>query len=209
VSNRQQRRREAANTRRIKQRVNRGPHQRDQIVRDARKVYAAVFDSLAGGIIVVEHAGCLYHTAALIYAAHQHGVDLMLQAGTAAWPRMPIEDDDGEVHTHFAYEWQGLTDPATQKTIAAGIMPEMHVWAAHIEEGALIDITTRYLPKQCRMQGGMEWLAEAPPDYLWAPGKEIPDAWLYTPHEDAVRFVMDEMKEAIKACGRVLGGGLP
>ena len=183
--------------------------ERSRIVSDAREVFDQVFASGAAGVLVVERAACLYHAASLIYAAHKHGVDLIMQAGTAAWPRIPLEKDDGKIHTHFAYEWQGMNHPATRAQIAAGIMPEMHVWAAHVEGSAIIDITTKYIPDQCRKQARMSYELPPPMDYLWATAPEIPAGWLYRPDIEATRWAVDGTAEAITACGRVLSGKLP
>ena len=200
------RRRETSKARRKAQRDQRN---RYKIIKDARAVYREVFDSLAGGIVVVERAGCLYHTASLIYAASKNGLDLIPQAGTAAWPRICLDQDDGKMDTHFAYQWNGIEHPSTQAAIRAGGMPEMHVWAADVKGQAIVDITTKYLPEQCIKQARMEWTAPQPPDHLWAQTNEMPAGYFYKPNEDATRFVLQELVAAIHACGRVLSGKLP
>lgn len=179
---------------------------RDRIVAEAMRLFNYAFVSGRAGVQVVPRAACLYHTACLLLVGAKHGLRLIPQAGSAAWPRMPLSDDDGEVHTHFAYEWMGANHPETKGHIAAGRMPEIHVWAADIDSREVIDVTTQYLPEQCRQQGSMAWSAPAPPPYFWGNKESLPDYWLYLARMDAIEFIADDIADCLRRLGLVASG---
>lgn len=124
----------------------------------------------------------------------------IIQAGTASWPRLAV--DDGVSPTHFSYEWNAL-DPNT-RLFASGLipvvpradghvqasLPEMHVWLACPESGEVIDFTTGLWPLACREMIGMEWLAPLPPDYLWTFGSRLPTGVRYIPDRAAIDLVI-------------------
>ena len=98
----------------------------------------------------------------------------MLQAGSAFWPRIRPEDDDGVVSTHFGYRWNGVDDPLTASFLAAGRLPELHVWLALsptfcpvVDGPVLIDPTTGDWPERASL-ADLEWTAAQPPEFLWA-----------------------------------------
>ena len=185
-------------------------HKRERIVKDARKVYDSVYRyPFPAGVVTVDRASCVYQAACVIYAAYHHGVDLMVQAGGAAWPRIPVEEDDGTVDSHFGYEWQGLSSASSRAAIDAGHLPEIHVWAAEVRTMSLVDTSTRYVQEQCNETTDLEWRMPKPPDYIWSTAEDMPDRWYYQPSETATLFIRDAVRNAIADIGRVLGGKLP
>ena len=120
---------------------------------------------------------CLFHAIGVVSIAAHHGIRLLPQAGSAFWRRVPEELDDGEVPTHFGYQWCGMEDLGTIARLATDQMPEMHVWAGDPERQHIVDLTTRYVPAQCKETAGMEWLSPPLPDFAWgdALGAYTPD----------------------------------
>ena len=182
----------------------RAARRRAAIVRDARWVFAEVYEGR-----VPDRCACVYQAVAVIFAAHRYGVHLLPQAGTAAWPRIELDQDDGISSTHLAYEWQGMEDPRTRHRIDDGLLPEIHVWAADPVAREIVDLTTRHLPEQCRVVAGMAWEAPPPPDYLWAGAAELPPGWCYEPAPDATRWIAGQIIEQIHTCGHALAGRRP
>ncbi len=162
------------------------PALRKRIVREAERVVLATFDGPL-------HAACVYWTATVLRVAARYGVPLILQAGTAYWRRVPPELDDGLVSTHFGYEWQGLEAPAVRARLAAGVLPELHVWAAHAKRLEIVDLTTRYQAQQCVERTGAEWLEKPLPPYVWCTGSALPAGTVYRPAEDATRYALSVM----------------
>ena len=103
------------------------------------------------------------------------------------WPRIRMEDDDGVVHTHFSYEWEP-DSAATNQAMLDDRMPEMHVWVGLPDKQIIIDLTTRFLPAQCRQTAGLEWLAPPPPDYLWCHINDLPRGVYYLAEIGAVQL---------------------
>jgi hypothetical protein len=126
----------------------------------------------------------------------------IIQAGSAQWPRIPPELDDGVSPTHFSYQWEG--DSAVTRLVRAGMvpivrrpdgqvatsLPEMHVWLACPESRELIDFTTGQWPTACKVLLGQEWLAADPPAYLWTFGTRCPSGVHYRPERDAIATVV-------------------
>lgn len=124
----------------------------------------------------------------------------IIQAGSAQWPRLAI--DDGVSPTHFSYEWNA--DDPTTRLFTAGLtplvrrtdghmqasLPEMHVWLACPESTELIDFTTGLWPEACRETIGEQWLAPLPPEYLWTFGSRLPAGVRYIPDRDAIDLVI-------------------
>ncbi|MFO0824963.1 MAG: hypothetical protein U0792_17890 [Gemmataceae bacterium] len=120
----------------------------------------------------------------------------IIQAGSASWPRLAI--DDGVSPTHFSYEWNAA-DPNTRLFASGHIpvvsrtdghlqasLPEMHVWLACPDSGEIIDFTTGLWPQACRETLGEAWNALLPPDYLWTFVSRLPDGVRYIPDRDAI-----------------------
>jgi len=124
------------------------------------------------------HASCLYWALAVIRACRECGIRAILQAGTAMWPRLRPEQDDGLSPTHFSYVWEPEA-PLTLERLANNLLPEMHVWAAVPAEQEMVDLTTSFWPEQCQRLLGRDWPGDLPPSWLWATCEELPERVVY------------------------------
>ena len=153
--------------------------QKNKIIERAREIYVLTFKKNATEIQVPKDSmACLYHAAAVVMAAEEYGYRFVIQAGTAAWPRINMAEDDGVSATHFAHEYQGEAEAIAISNDMA-VMPEMHIWAAYVDGQEIIDTSTRYLKTQCEEIGGIRWLANDPPDFLWKKCSDLPRYWKY------------------------------
>jgi hypothetical protein len=127
----------------------------------------------------------------------------IIQAGSASWPRVPPELDDGVMNTHFSYVWD--PDSYAARLALAGVfqaarlggrkgfsLPEMHVWLARPDTRDIIDFTTGLWPEACKLTIGEEWLAPPPPDYLWA--DELPEGVHYAADRSAIDCVIHVLR---------------
>ena len=133
---------------------------RGALILEARALRARVFPECPG------EGACLYEACCLQVVLGRAGLGTMIQAGTAQWPLLREEDDDGVAPNAFAYEWQGLGDRLTRDRVAAGLLPELHCWLAHRDPSTIIDTTTGTWPARAGL-AGLDWTAAAPPDFLW------------------------------------------
>jgi hypothetical protein len=134
----------------------------------------------------------------------------LIQAGSAQWPRVPPELDDGVMATHFAYEWQ--PDSEINRLIRSGILsivrrrdglvgfslPEMHVWLGCPDTGEIIDFSTGLWPAACKATLGLDWLAPLPPDYLWA--DEVPEGVRYVADRGAIDTALYVLHQQGRHC---------
>ncbi len=131
----------------------------------------------------------------------------IIQAGSAQWPRVPPELDDGVSPTHFAYEWNpehpvtrlfltGFT-PLVQRADGhtAASLPEMHVWLGCPDSEEIIDFTTGLWPAACQATLGEDWLAEHPPEYLWTFGSRLPKDVRYIASREAIEVVIEVLRQ--------------
>lgn len=139
-------------------------------------------------------AACLYWAKATLIRLREAGHAAQIQAGTAAWKRVPDHLDDGVVDTHFGYQWTAHS-PENEAALLAGRLPEMHVWAAIPERNQIIDMTTGFQVEQCSKMLGMDWPADHPPDWLWIDCDKI----------QGTGFVYEPCMEAIKLSWELLG----
>ncbi len=178
------------------------------VVDAARNFFRANF-----GYPEASYGACLYWSLAAIKAAQAIGIRLVLQAGSAAFRRLPPHLDDGKPETlpHFAYVWTPpLKDPLRSPVTRDGdptpdylttrpdplgrprlCLPEIHVWAGYVGDGRdpatmrVVDLSTFALKDQCQALMGAPWLEKDPPRYLWCRPNEIPDGWHYEPTREA------------------------
>jgi hypothetical protein len=162
----------------------------------------AIFKEVEGRIlsdpdlkVIPASAACFYFAVFAIENLREKGVRAILQAGTAGWPRIRPEQDDGVCPTHFSYVWSPL-DPASRIALMQGLMPEVHVWAAIPETGEIVDFTSGKFPEQARKLVGFDWPGDLPPKYLWA--RKLPKGAYYTATMDATKFVL---MQAVRAFG--------
>jgi hypothetical protein len=154
---------------------------RKALVRDARKLAAETFPDTEG-----KPGCCLFLAWATCVVAERYGLKLLMYAGSAAWPCMDDEHDDGYSPNVFEY----VFDPNDHQTIArlsAGMLPEMHVWAGNPRTGDIIDLSTGDLPQQALETAGIEWKAATPPDHWWGPASRLPKYASYKPSPIAGR----------------------
>jgi len=114
---------------------------------------------------------CLYWAKAAIEVLSQYGRRVSVQAGTAAFLRVPPELDDGVTFTHYSYEWHA-DNPLTIEMIKSNQMPEMHVWVADLDTKEIIDMTTGFQPGRCEQLTGLPWLAPELPRHFWGDSNE-------------------------------------
>jgi hypothetical protein len=111
---------------------------------------------------------------------------VLISAGSHAFPRIDLKDDDGVVHTHFSY----IFDPnKVSEAIKTNTLPEVHVWVQLPDRGEIVDITTRYLKEQCETLSGLKWLAPDPPDFLWLSPNDLPEGVAYEPDMNACMLI--------------------
>lgn len=156
---------------------------------------------------------CLYAALGVMAAAHVHGRRLVLQAGTAEWPRLRPDQDDGraDTPTHFGYVWDPDA-PLTRAWVAgirpmtddaqAVVLPEVHCWAGDPERQELVDPTSGRFPEQCRRLVGLDWPGDRPLRRTWLPVAEVHRLGaVYVPDERATRLlaalVADRSRQAV------------
>lgn len=158
---------------------------------------------------------CLYWAASVIHVAARAPwhLNLVMQAGSAMFQRLPEHLDDGkpDTLTHFSYVWtppdkdplraphiNGVPvppwfttrpDPRNDGKIRA-CLPEIHVWAGDPATQTLVDLTTFKLAAQCVNIMGAPWFEAPPPDYLWHHVAELPNGWRYEPIAAATFYAM-------------------
>ena len=148
-------------------------NEKSNLVRESKELYQHAAKEM--GKPVPDTQACLYYACALqLLAAKQHGIRLMMQAGSAQWPMTLPEDDDGISATHYGYIWEGLQHPAVQAQIRKKELPELHVWLAHRKPDTIIDPTTSTWKKRAEADGFV-WTGPKPPRYLWLSMNEFFD----------------------------------
>lgn len=141
-----------------------------------------------------ERGSCLYWTFAAGTVLMRHGIRPVVQAGSVCWPMNPIALPPDPIY--FGYRWDA-EDSVTIKRMAAGMMPELHVWLGLVDTQEIIDFSVRYFPQQAKTIG-LEWRNVDPPEFLWATEHELPNEVWYAPDRDATRYVVQtRMKELL------------
>jgi len=159
--------------------------QKKTLVAQAKKLVAKRFP-----MIPVE-ASCLYSAWAVCQLAPKFGARIILQAGTAYWPRVSIAQDDGVIDTHFGYEWGSELTQYVQSTNGIVARREMHAWAACPATREVIDITAGHWPQQCRNLLGLDWPGPKPPAYLWCHGEQLPERVFYRADREACELAVE------------------
>jgi hypothetical protein len=142
-------------------------HIKDEIYRVTAKQFAEWYPP------ETQHPGghCVAWACTGLRILMERGFNAKLQAGSMSWPIVTAELDDGVSPTHFTYEWSPHT-PKSQGRMAAGGIPEMHVWLALPDRNEIIDFSTKFFLEQAK-QFDLVWQAPAPPDYLWAGAEDL------------------------------------
>lgn len=165
---------------------------KETIVREAKALALKRFPEIEGAT----QGHCLIFNAALCAVANKRGVRLVLQAGTAFWPRVTPETDDGEEANRFGYEWSPDA-PFSRARLAAGLLPEIHVWAGDPETQEIADLTTGFFPQQCYDMLRVGWKAPRPPEWFWGTAHDLPDLASYVPNLEATLFAADVLRRAL------------
>lgn len=155
------------------------------------RIYQEVAEKVRGDARIggtFPSARCLFWSMYGIESLRARGLYAILQAGSAVWRVVRPEDDDGKVNTHFGYMWSPNETPS-QMAMAAGLMPEMHVWIGLPDCQELVDFCTGFWPEQARILGGYEWKADLPPKFFWGTADELSGA-RYTPEFEAVKTAL-------------------
>lgn len=156
------------------------------IVATARKLVKVHFPTapVDGG------GACLYLAWASCEAARQHGHKLLMLAGSAFWPRLTPETDDGGPQV-FGFQWEDgrLVDPF--------VMPEIHVWAGDPFAGEIVDLTVGSWPRRCRELIGHDWRAPKPPPFFWGRPSELPLWASYNSTKEAGQVALAMLRRAL------------
>lgn len=131
---------------------------------------------------------CLYSGYFAVRELRKRGLNAQIQAGSAQWPLITPEMDDGVRPTHFGYVWGEV--PVDPFKIAQGLLPEMHVWAAIAETGLVVDMAAGWFPAQAKAIQNFDWPGPKPPKFVWATAEQMPDWAVYQPAEDAIRLTL-------------------
>lgn len=131
-------------------------------------------------------AYCLWWAYFTVEVLQKEDINAQIQAGTAYWPILTEEQDDGVSPNQFGYLFEYNKNAIFK--IIQGHLPEMHVWAAVAKENTIIDVTTKFWPERCMQMISRRWLAPKPPDYLWAKISEIPNGVTYQADVRAIQL---------------------
>ena len=141
---------------------------------------------------LAKRGGCLYWTQVAMRAFWSRGIRAVLQAGNLHWKIIPDEQDDGVINNWFGYEWTPH-EPLSAAAIAAGQLPEVHIWCGLPETQEIVDFSTAYLKHLAESRHGLRWTMPDPPLYVW--GKPDSNYIRYLPNREATRFVAKFMIE--------------
>lgn len=138
--------------------------------------------------------GCVYYAMFTVEVLRKRGIFAVPQAGSAGWPRIRPEEDDGVMATHFSYMWTP-NEPRSIAALMSGNLPEMHAWAVipavPLDQTEVVDMAAGLFPVQAKTLCGYEWPGPKPPKYLWARAKEKPPGVLYNADPEACRFLIE------------------
>jgi len=129
---------------------------------------------------LVWHRSCLIWSVAAMIRLRYDDLDPQIRAGTMLWPRMR-EHKPNDLDL-FGYRFRP-THPQSVALMAAGELPELHVWLEIPTKNFIVDLTTGYLPKACLEFTKLPWLNEPPPEYLFTKKEDIPERVIYA-HDD-------------------------
>lgn len=146
---------------------------------------------------------CLDTSMETVLTLQRRGVRAILQAGSASWPRVRPEQDDGVSATHFSYEWQA--DRAEQfRALAAGHLPEIHCWVGIPSTDTLIDLTTGdWIAAAAKF--GFDWPGDPPPPFLYA--TTLPPRVVYSVDVRATMFALTVASHAFGERAAMIAAG--
>jgi hypothetical protein len=137
---------------------------------------------------VEPHRACIYLTRIGLEVIRQHTSHrAVVQAGTMQWEVVPRHLDDGVMGTHLAFKWSPREFNSVMNMAAGGI-PEMHVWIALPERNEIVDFSTGTFPAFAQTLG-VKWLSPPPPDFLWQDvGQAAAEGHFYEPNGAATEL---------------------
>jgi hypothetical protein len=139
---------------------------------------------------------CLFWAFFLMRAMHQAGLkEAQIQAGTAYWPTVAPEHDDGICDNQYGYRF--TWDRLAQSKLIMGEQPEMHVWVAIAKHPVEIADLTAPFFKRRAIQEGRKWAHSDPPDFLWTE-PPLPHGVIYQADMQAIEIAYSMLTSAIK-----------
>ena len=93
---------------------------RERLARLIENTFFAHYDGGRAG------QACLYWAHYTVEVLKALGIRAIIQAGSASWPRLRPDQDDGVSPTHHSYVWE-QDSVVTTARLAASQMPELHV----------------------------------------------------------------------------------
>ena len=136
---------------------------------------------------------CLYWTQVAMRTLLAHGLNPILQAGSLHWNMN--DNPDPTVPTCWGYQWEPNQEPS-RSAIAAGLLPEIHIWCGLKATNEIVDFSTGYHKDVAVNQFGFTWTTPDPTLYVWGPP---PSNALYIPNYHATHFAWAFILE--KQCG--------
>lgn len=116
---------------------------------------------------------CFYYAVAACIAASELNRRFLIQGGSAFWPCVSSELDDGEGPNRFGYEWSDDAAAMVMVDVNTLRLPEMHCWAVDPERSEIIDLASRFWPAQAARLG-IKWRAPHPPRAFWTSFNGLP-----------------------------------
>lgn len=163
------------------------PEDKRQIVQKARRNAMRILPKEAEGRL---DGACLFLAIGFMQAYREWtGVVTLLQAGSASFKMVPDNQDDGVSPNYFSYQFSLA---AALPYVARGELPEIHCWVGIKETRELVDVSTEFLPDQCKKLSGMDWRTPPPPPFVWdtTAALERQRDLIYTPDVDAIRIAL-------------------
>lgn len=139
---------------------------------------------------------CIYWACAVGVALLENKIRGVVQAGSASWPFIEMENDDGISATNYSYVWDknaGTCVVNVMTILHTVLMPELHAWVGIPETQEVIDPTTRFLKNNVKA-AGFEWKRKQdPPQYFW--DHKLPANTIYEVCPVATRYVLNLIKQ--------------
>ena len=165
---------------------------RDAMVAAARQLAHETFGEPTKGM-----GSCLALTWSICTIARRQGLRLIMQAGSAHWPRVTNETDDGTEPNLFGYEWDLQTALRVMPSLPPNWLPEIHIWAADPVAVEIVDLSTGAFPTLCKSMTGLPWKAPQPPAYFWGNPLDVPTPGYYHPQRSACEMAVRLLRRAL------------
>lgn len=155
----------------------------DDVKRAIEQRTADIFAHMVSDVSeLLVRRGCLYWACSCAHALQEFGFASCINAGTAGF--MAGRDDAGLYE--LEYRWTDPKPIEAATLLAAGALPEMHVWACVPELKLLVDPTYEHQPHVAESMG-LDWNMPKPSGWLWA-NSSLPDGVRYEPSDRATRL---------------------